>query len=257
MPSDFLQPFVDPTAPLPAIWPTGFWGAFLLFCIPIGGGIPLGVLMARDAGVSPPVMALMYFVSDIFMAVTHEPFFVLLGWLASIVPALGKVRDFLAKSSGRAGLRDGGTRGPLGLVLFSFTVDPVSGRGAAAAAGHGFISGWALAIIGDMIYFAVLMAATLWLSGMFGDERITVGVVLLSIWVLSWFIRRHQQQREQRNAQPRPTMRRLQPVLATASLQHAEPTPALDGERPAVTTVGMRQSSGPGRSKKAKRKQRR
>src|SRR5215213_11260475 len=121
MPSDFLQPLLDPTAPLPAIWPTGFWGAFLLFCIPIGGGIPLGVLMARDAGVSPLTMALMYFVSDIFMAVTHEPMFMFFGWLASIVPALGKVRDFLAKSTGRAGLRDGGTRGPLGLFLFRFT----------------------------------------------------------------------------------------------------------------------------------------
>ena len=72
MPSDFLQPLIDPTAPLPAIWPTGAWGAFLLFLIPIGGGIPLGVLMARDAGVSPLVMALMYLVSDVFMAVTHS-----------------------------------------------------------------------------------------------------------------------------------------------------------------------------------------
>src|SRR3954463_3376200 len=172
MPSDFLQSFFDPTAPLPAFWPGGFWGAFLLFCIPIGGGIPLGVLMARDAGVSPAMMAVMYFVSDIFMAVTHEPFFWLLGGLASIVPVFGKIRDFFAKASNQAGLRDGGGRGPLGLILFSFTVDPISGRGAAAAAGHGFFMGWAFAIAGDMIYFAVLMAATLWLSGVFGDERI-------------------------------------------------------------------------------------
>jgi hypothetical protein len=164
-----------------------------LFLVPIGGGIPLGVLMARDAGVSPPMMALMYFVSDIFMAVTHEPFFWLLGWLASVVPAFGKVRDFFARASSQAGLRDGGGRGPLGLILFSFTVDPISGRGAAATAGHGFMTGWALAIAGDMIYFGVLMAATLWLSGMFGDERVTVGVVLLSVWGLSWLIRRRQQ----------------------------------------------------------------
>ena len=62
--------------------------------------------MARDAGVSPPMMALMYFVSDIFMAVTHEPFFWLLGWLASVVPAVGKVRDFFARASSQSGLRD-------------------------------------------------------------------------------------------------------------------------------------------------------
>jgi len=249
MPSDFLQPLIDPTAPLPAIWPTGFWGAFLLFLVPIGGGIPLGVLMARDAGVSPLVMAGMYLVSDIVMAVTHEPMFMFLGWLARIVPALGKVRDFLAKSTGRAGLRDGGTRGPMGLILFSFTVDPISGRGAAAAAGHGFVPGWTLAIIGDMMYFGVLMAATLWLSGMFGDERVTVGVTLLLVWGLSWVIRPRS---DRGRGQPRPVPASapsvaLQPALATAS--YMEASPASEARQPVHQTVG--------RSKKARRKQRR
>jgi hypothetical protein len=187
-------------------------GAFLLFLVPIGGGIPLGVLMARDAGLSPLTMALMYFVSDIFMAVTHEPIFWLLGWLANLVPALGKVRDFFRRASQGTGLRDEGARGPLGLVLVSFTVDPVSGRGAAAAAGHGFLSGWTIAIAGDMLYFGVLMAATLWLSGLLGDERTTVGIVLISVWILSWLIRRRQQQARQpyavgrRSSQPEPAL---------------------------------------------------
>ncbi|MGE3268857.1 MAG: hypothetical protein AB7P40_08935 [Chloroflexota bacterium] len=190
MPSDLMLPILDPTAPLPGYWPTGAWGAFLLFLIPIGGGIPLGVLMGRDAGVSPLTMSGMYFVSDIFMALTHEPIFWVLGALANAVPVLGKVRDFFARASGAAGLRDEGAHGPLGLILFSFTVDPVSARGAAAAAGHGFIVGWSLAVAGDMLYFGVLMAATLWLSGILGDEQSTVGIVLLSIWGLSWLIRR-------------------------------------------------------------------
>src|SRR6185436_9534371 len=107
MPSDFLAPLIDPTAPLSAIWPTGSWGAFLLFLIPIGCGIPLVVIIGRDAGLSPLTMSGMYFVSDIFMAVTHEPFFWLLSWLATNVPALGKMRDFFAKASNQAGLRDG------------------------------------------------------------------------------------------------------------------------------------------------------
>jgi hypothetical protein len=228
MPSDFLAPLIDPTAPLPAIWPTGAWGAFLLFLIPIGGGIPLGVIMGRDAGLSPLTMAGMYFVSDIFMAVTHEPFFWLMGWLASVVPVLGKVRDFFRKASNSAGLQDDGARGPLGLILFSFTVDPISGRGAAAAAGHGFFSGWAFAIAGDMIYFAVLMAATLWLSGLFGDDRTTVGVVLLSVWGLSMFIRR----RQRRSTKPanRPDARAADRPRPPAP----EPTPALE---PALVTV--------------------
>jgi hypothetical protein len=151
--------------------------------------------MGRDAGISPIVLGLMYLVSDVVMALTHEPFFWLLAWCARSVPALGKVRDAFARASGTAGLRDEGVRGPLGLILFSFTVDPVSARGAAAAAGHGFLAGWTFAIAGDMVYFGVLMAATLWLSGLLGDERSTIGVVLLAVWGLSWLIRRRQQSR--------------------------------------------------------------
>jgi hypothetical protein len=40
----------------------------------------------------------------------------------------------------------------------------MTGRAAAKAAGHGFLPGWAIAITGDMIYFVVLMASTLWLQ---------------------------------------------------------------------------------------------
>lgn len=233
MPSDFLAPLIDPTAPLPAIWPTGAWGAFLLFLIPIGGGIPLGVIMGRDAGLSPLTMSGMYLVSDIFMAVTHEPFFWLLGWLASSVPVLGKVRDFFRKASNSAGLKDEGARGPLGLILFSFTVDPISGRGAAAAAGHGFMAGWSFAIAGDMIYFAVLMAATLWLSGMFGDDRMTVGVVLLSVWGLSMFIR-HRQRRV------------TAPVPASASVALPNPAPT-PGRTSPLDARPRRKKAGRGR----------
>jgi hypothetical protein len=261
MPSDLLGPLLDPTAPLPAFWPTGIWGAFLLFLVPIGGGIPLGVLMGRDAGVSPLVLAGLYFISDIFMAVTHEPMFWVMAWLARVIPPLGKVRDFFAKASRGAGLRDQGARGPLGLILFSFTVDPISGRGAAAAAGHGFIMGWAFAIAGDMLYFGVLMAATLWLSGIIGgDEQTTVGVVLLSVWGLSWFIRRRTQQRApQTNPEPTPAMLqvaeagepgRVRPQFVAAS---AEPSAATAA---ATTGTGVyRYNTRPPR-KKAGRKRR-
>jgi hypothetical protein len=237
MPSDFLAPLIDPTAPLPAIWPTGAWGAFLLFLIPIGGGIPLGVIMGRDAGLSPLVMAAMYFVSDIFMAVTHEPFFWLLGWLANIFPTLGKVREFFRKASAASGLSDDGAQGPLGLILFSFTVDPISGRGAAAAAGHGFFAGWAFAIAGDMIYFGVLMAATLWLSGIFGDDRTTVGVVLLAVWGLSWWIRR-----KRRASRPTPAPPRTRPLNPQPRPQ---PQPESATLAPAMAAVGTASLDGP------------
>jgi len=43
--------------------------------------------------------------------------------------------------------------GPFALVMIAFGVDPMTGRATALAAGHGFVTGWALAIAGDMLYF--------------------------------------------------------------------------------------------------------
>src|SRR5262249_28196493 len=84
------------------------------------------------------------------------------------------------------------------------------GRAAAAAAGHGFMSGWTLAIIGDMAYFVLLMVSTLWLSSIFGDDRLTIGAVLIATWVIPLVIRRL---RRTANGARGP---RLTPTLAVA-----------------------------------------
>lgn len=190
MPDDLLHALVDPTAPLPASWPTGVLGVFLLFLVPIGGGIPFGVLMARDAGISLAATAGLYFLSDVVLALTTEPFLALLRALSRRIPVLARVGRGLGRLSGSAGLQDGGVRGPLGLILLSFSVSPTTGRAAAATAGHGFLAGWTLAIVGDMGYFLVLMLSTLWASSVFGDDRLTIGVVLLGTWLLPLMLRR-------------------------------------------------------------------
>jgi hypothetical protein len=197
-PDDLLRALLDPTAPLPANWPKGIAGVFLMFLMPVGGGIPLGVLMARDAGVSPLLTAGLYFVSDVVLAFTAEPMVALLRWLSRHVPFLARVGQRLGSLTGTAGLRDEGMRGPLGLVLVSFSISPTTGRAAAAAAGHGFISGWTLAILGDMAYFGLLMASTLWVSSVFGDDRLTIGLVLVATWVIPLMIRRARRPRDHR-----------------------------------------------------------
>ena len=189
-PDEFQRALLDPTAPLPSGWPTGALGAFLLFLVPVGGGIPAGVLMAHAGGVSPPVMAALYFVSDVILACVFEPMLHVLALVGRVVPPLGRLGRALARGVQQTGLKAGGGRGPLGLVLVSFGVDPMTGRAAAAAAGHGFVSGWALAIAGDMLYFGVLMASTLWLNSVLGDERLTFGVVLVLTLVVPSLVRR-------------------------------------------------------------------
>jgi len=218
--AELFQALINPTAPLPAGWPTGAWGAFLLFLFPIGGGIPTGVLVARAGGVSPALTALLYFFSDVIMAFVSEPMVLLMRWLGRRVPMLGRLGDRLARFSGQSGLRDGGARGPLGLILLSLTFDPMAGRAAAAAAGHGFVPGWALAIIGDMLYFVLLMLSTLWVSSVIGDDRVTLGVVLLAMWLLPLLTRRWRS-----SCRPAPAPA-LVPVAAAAAPQRPpRPTP--------------------------------
>jgi hypothetical protein len=149
----------------------------LLFLMPIGGGIPLGVLMARDSGAAPHFTALLYLASDLLGAITNEPLLWLVVLLGRWWPPLSRLGAHLVRLSMRTGLRDGGARGPLGLIVLTFSTSLLTGRSAAAAAGHGFLSGWTLAIAGDMLYFGLLMVSTLWLSSVLGDQRLTVGLV--------------------------------------------------------------------------------
>jgi hypothetical protein len=201
---------LDPTAPLPDLWPTGAMGVFLIFVTQIGLGIPSGVLRAQDLGINPLAMAGLYAASDVVLAFTVEPMLILLRWLGDRVAFVGRLGTKLANFSGATGLSDGKVRGPLGLILFSFAVSPGAARAASETAGHGFIPGWTLAIIGDMFYFTLIMASTLWISSVFGDQRLTVGIVLIGGWVLPLLIRR------MRRGTPAPVPVRMRPSPSTA-----------------------------------------
>jgi hypothetical protein len=74
--------------------------------------------------------------------------------------------------------------------MIAFGVDPITGRAATVAAGHGFLSGWTLAIIGDMFFFLVLMSSTLWLNNILGDGTWTAIIVMVGMMVLPGLIRR-------------------------------------------------------------------
>lgn len=214
----FTRAMLDPTAPLPSPWPAGALGVFLIFVTQIGAGIPAGVLRARDAGLNPVLTAGLYAASDVVLAFTVEPMLILLRWLGQRVDFIGRLGARLARFSGATGLNDGKVRGPLGLILFSFAVAPAPARAASEAAGHGFIPGWTLAIIGDMLYFTMIMASTLWVSSLFGDDRITVGAVVIGAWVLPMLIRRIRRPA----AEPKPATARPRLQMATAG----SPTPA-------------------------------
>ena len=180
---DFLQAFTDPSA-LPIGWPTGGLGAFLLFLAPVGGGIPIGVIVAERGGVPAWGIVSLYLLSDIVAAVAIEPIVALVSRLGPRVKAINEAGQWVKRLSDGAGLKQEGTKSALGLIFLSFAVSPTTGRAAAAAVGHGFLRGWSLAITGDMGYFALLMVSTLWLSNVLGNDRLTIVIAFVAAWVL-------------------------------------------------------------------------
>jgi hypothetical protein len=225
-PDQLLRYLVDPTAPLPTNWPGGVLGVFLLFCMPpLSGGLPMGVLMSRDMGLSPLTTAGVYLLSDLLLAITNEPILTLLRWLSKRIEVLARVGRAFGRLTGSAGLQEGGLRGPLGLILISFMISLTSGRAAAAASGHGFFSGWTLAIIGDMAYFGLLMVTTLWVSSIFGDDRLTIGAVLIATWVLPLVIRRLRQRSTRSSPAPAAPVRAVSVPSAPAVTASAPSVP--------------------------------
>lgn len=161
-----------------------------LFVIPIGGGIPAGVLLARSRAIQWPWTVLLYLISDIILACVFEPLMLLFIKIGKKSPFMAKVRAAFGKTVEKTTAHFGSRLGPLALVTVAFGVDPMTGRAAAAAAGHGFVVGWILAIAGDMIYFSVIMISTLWLNEYVGGETTTTIIILVLMAVVPSIIRR-------------------------------------------------------------------
>jgi hypothetical protein len=163
------------------------WPVLSLFLIPIGGGIPAGVLLAKSRGIHWAVTTFLYFISDVILACVLEPTVKLIIKFARHSPQLVHIGQTLRTTTAKSISHFGTQLGPLTLITIAFGVDPMTGRAAAATAGHGFVMGWIFAITGDMLYFAVLMVSTLFLNELLGDGTVTTIIIMvLMIFVPKW-----------------------------------------------------------------------
>jgi hypothetical protein len=161
-----------------------------LFLLPVGGGIPAGVLLARANGLPWPVTTVLYLVSDVILALVFEPVLRLLAAVCAKVPWLSRFSVILKAGMSRSAAHFGGTSaGPVTLIMIAFGVDPMTGRASALAAGHGFLAGWSFAIAGDLLYFAVIALATLRLNSYFKDPNTTMWVVLGAMFLVPMLVR--------------------------------------------------------------------
>ena len=158
------------------------WDVLLVFLIPFGGGIPAGVVLADQKGFGWPVMMGLYFVSDVILAFVFEAIILMI--------LRGKIGDAFRTTTKKMTERFGASPGPFALVMISFGIDPMTGRTAALMAGHGFVTGWLIAIAGDMIYFSVLMVSTLWLNNILGDGSVAAIIVMAGMVLVPYLIRR-------------------------------------------------------------------
>jgi hypothetical protein len=161
-----------------------------LFIIPVGGGIPAGVLLASAKGLAWPVITVLYLVSDVFLALAFEPILRILAAVMGRVSFLARFSAALKAATARSVAHFGGTgAGPISLVMVSFGVDPMTGRATALAAGHGFLTGWAFAIAGDMLYFGVIALTTVRLNTYIRDPNTTMMIVLGAMFGVPYVVR--------------------------------------------------------------------
>jgi hypothetical protein len=165
------------------------WDVFLLFVIPWGGGIPAGVVLAQKYGLSWVAMTVLYFISDVALAFVFEPLMLLFAGAAKRFEFLRRFKEAYKKAA-QKGASYGMRLSPFALIMVAFGADPMTGRTAAHAAGHGFFAGWTFAIIGDMLFFMLLMGSTLWLNGILGDGTLTTVIITVAMLVLPALFRR-------------------------------------------------------------------
>ncbi len=161
-----------------------------LFIIPVGGGIPAGILVAQAKGLVWPLTLFIYLISDIMLAFVFEPLMHLFLKLTKNSRFFTRWREAHVTSLKKMGFKYGLNASPLSLIMISFGVDPMTGRAAAKVAGHGFITGWAIAITGDMIFFSVIMVSTLWLNSVLGDGTWTAIIIMVLMFAVPALIRK-------------------------------------------------------------------
>jgi hypothetical protein len=173
-----------------SLFHSSYWEVLVLFLVPIGGGIPAGVLLAKRRALTWPIMAALYFISDVILACVYEPLMLAFLKASDRSPKFSKIRASLAENMKKTTDRISVSPGPFSLVMITFGTDPMTGRAAAKALGHGFLSGWAIAIAGDMVFFFVLMGSTLWLNSILGDGTVTAVLVMAFMLFLPPFFRK-------------------------------------------------------------------
>jgi hypothetical protein len=159
---------------------------FALFWAPVGPGIPAGVLLARHLHVPPPITFGLYTLSDLLAVCLLHPFY---SWLRSsgrripIVHRIGSRALRVAMLGVRRPSPDeirAGKVAPalLRIATVGFGVDIYTAGALATGLPLPRIPAWAAALVGDLCWFALLLASSIAAAQVFDDERVVAVVVI-------------------------------------------------------------------------------
>lgn len=183
-------------------WPSGAWGTFWLFMLPIGPTKVAGILFGREAGFGALAILGLYVLKDLATACYLEP---LVRLALRVGPRYAWARSLGVQIRALAERTHLGQRRAAQLLSLAVVSMGAGFMTAGAALPSARVSrplGWLSIILGDAAWFSLVLAATLGLASFLPDDRMVFGVVVV-LWLVV-----------------RPLTRRLTPA--------AVPSPAAD-----------------------------
>ena len=164
-------------------WPSGAWGAFWLFMLPIGPTKAAGILFARGADLGALTILGIYVAKDVATACYVEPLLRLAGRLG---PRYGWSRSLAGQIrtlAERTHLGTGWAAQVASLVVVGLGAGFMTGAAALPSARVARPLGWLGVIVGDVCWFSFVLAATIGLASVLPDERMVFGAVVL-LWLV-------------------------------------------------------------------------
>lgn len=165
---------------------------FLLFWAPVGPGIPAGVLLAHHLRVPPPITFGLYAISDTLAALILHPLYTWLRTHGRRHPTIRRVGQRMmafAMWGVRRPTAEEVREGRLAPALFriatvGFGVDIYTAGALASGLPIPRLPGWAAALAGDLLWFAVLLASSI-VAAEFTDDDRWVSVVVVAVALLA------------------------------------------------------------------------
>jgi hypothetical protein len=164
-----------------------------LFFAPVGPGIPAGVLLARHVPLNPAVTFGLYALSDVLAAVVCHPIFVGLrrhGVRVKPIRWLGRHVLTLAMVGVRVPQTGGVAPKLVRIGTVGFGVDIYTAGMLVTGLRVPRIPGWAAAIAGDLVWFALLLGTSFLAASIADDDRFIAVAMIVAMIVIPRLARR-------------------------------------------------------------------